>query len=165
MQKETDVTDIILMFVDFINSTWGHIYQDVSSKSLDPYYQQLIMNDWLQFHWEVIVEIALNLESNFGLEVYGEGAEIHLESERIRNPHLETTHYIGVSTEHSSVGQDLLTGNQIDLHNLVLNKFVHFDGINYFEKVNFNHVLFNDSNGPDRVLPIESVLFVLRPYT
>lgn len=60
---------------------------------MPPEYTDDLRCDWLQFHWELLVEWPLQIQTKgLSLEIYGEGAEA--ETSRISNPGSVATHRI-----------------------------------------------------------------------
>jgi len=158
------VTKEIKIFIDFLNLNWFYIWKHISDlSSKDELEKRDMVNEWLQFNWEIMVEASFNL-SGKGLEVYGEGADLHIRSERMRNPNLEPAYFIGVSLLDSNKNIDLLTEEEVDMSTLNLYKFVNFDGHKYSESEVFDHVLLEDVEGVYRLFPINNLQFLLKEY-
>lgn len=63
--------EIIMRFVKVVELVWNDVVAAVP-----PANKQDTLNDWLQFHWELLVEWPLQLQyPGLTLQIYGEGAE------------------------------------------------------------------------------------------
>jgi len=65
------MSEIIMRFARVVGLGWEEVVASVPVA-----YKQDTLNDWLQFHWELLVEWPLRLQyPGLFLEIYGEGAE------------------------------------------------------------------------------------------
>jgi hypothetical protein len=78
----------------------------------------------------------------------------------VRFSSVNATHKIVCSSE-SQTFEDRISGEKRPLMKMEFYKFVHFDGMNYFDSLPFDHVLLQDDKGKYSVVAIENVNFEL----
>ncbi|OAV43232.1 hypothetical protein [Lewinella sp. 4G2] len=160
----TDVNYAVKRFADFLNQHWTSLQLYVHSlKNIDEFAHKDILNDWLQFHWELYVETAILPTDNY-LEVYGEGADCSINSERVRFPDRIPTHYISAIPSFGQPLLDILSNAQINFDGSSVYKFVNFDGYFYSEKAPYDHLLLEDKQGNYFLVAINNVTFILNKY-
>ena len=67
---EAELKDPLERFIRILDACWHDVVGDSTGIVRDD-----LLNDWLQFHWEFIVESAVSDDYSIVLEPYGEGAE------------------------------------------------------------------------------------------
>lgn len=124
--------------------------------------------DWLQANWEVIVEGAVSMHPDYGmqpvfLQVYGEGADYYGSSSRILEPKVTPTHYLRCFPEHGQECRDKLTGEGVESpeEGFSFEEFVSWDGSWFFREPPFDHVVASIGES-EAVLPCDGLRFELR---
>lgn len=118
-----------------------------------------LIDDWLQFNWEILVESQVCKKGTEFLEVYGDGADCNASSSRVWLPEALPTHRVLVILEKDSA--NLLTGRIIANNNnepIVFDRFVSWDGEHYGYDGPLNSLL-ADKSGEELLLPIEHTKF------
>jgi len=147
------------IFMEFLNSTWDL----VNPLIVDRFYtcsDEDSYSDWIEANWEMLVEKKLlNLDEY--LEPYGSGADIYGASDRITEPENGSTHRVIINSLNGDEVYDFLNEEFITLNNNIFYEFVSFRSGFYFRNPEFNHVLFYDNKGEERVIKVDNVKYSL----
>lgn len=152
------VTSSVLRFVSFVNENLSAFKLSLeSNSSIDELEIENIVNDWLQFMWEIIVEKEICSDGEY-LEYYGSGADCN-DGYRVRYPNEEATHKIVVKPKNDISISDLLNGKIINSSCLDFYQFVHFDNGFYSIHVPFNSIQLEDNDENYLILKLSDVNF------
>jgi hypothetical protein len=154
-----NVTNQILVFVKFLNLNYKLINNQLqTNEHLDEYEIEVLLNNWFQFNWEILVERSICSDEEF-IEYYNEGADVFDESYRITHQNVEPTHKIICKSISKNPLIDVLSGKVIDLKENDFICFVNFDGMQYSFGSEFNFGLFEDEEGVFSVIDIKHLTF------
>ena len=154
-------------FLRILNACWSDVVADYSGMEL-----QDRLNDWLQFHWEFIVESALSDDYSIVLEPYGEGAET--KNLRVSDLRTSVTHRVCCRPKRGLELLEMIGQNRVEFpeDGLPLMEFVSCrkgDWLKVEPPFNAVQLYFPDSalqsleEGLPLVFPLEDIDFVLLP--
>lgn len=147
---------LVMRFRGILLCGWeplGHCRSIIESDAL--------IDDWMQFHWELIVECGLRTRDELYLNPYGSGADFNGESSRILLPEKLPTHEVCCCpkvpyTEHIS------GVNRNDIGKVYsFDSFVSTRGAWYVPEPPFDCVLLSTDEDP-KVIPLDVIDWRLR---
>jgi len=143
--EDNNVTKEILSFSIFLNKN-HHIINDELSMMLyrDEFQKKDILNDWLQFNWEVLVESLLCKSGKF-LQPYGEGADCNSFSDRVRFPEMKSDYRITCSSTKDKI-KEYFSDTFINVKNKEFYMFVGIEN-GLINKDSFDYSLLLDEEG------------------
>ena len=146
----------ITKFLKFVNITLG-------SKP-DWLTDEEIIEEWLQYHWELILEPLLNGKR---LEILGSGSDIHPISSRITYPDVFADFFVVckcLCAGNRSV-VNLFSEELVDIADYTFDRFVYWDG-NHFSLLGaLNSVLLEGANGNLALVDLKEIDFYLERRT
>ena len=146
-----NIDQAIRCFAQFLDHSWNDVIKfNIDNESI---------NDWLQVNWEILVERQV-LQLNERLEVYGEGADLYGSSSRIIDIHALPNFRIKLIGKREQI-LDLLSNEEVIVHDGTFDKLVTFKNGFYFEEPDFKFVLIRDAKDQERVFSLDGVEFVL----
>lgn len=144
---EINITEEILYFTDFLDRNWNHFIEKLQTfKYRDEWQREDLLNDWLQFNWEILLESSVCKDSEF-LTGYGLGSECNLDSDRVRYPNKKATHTIKCTGKLGDTVFDSLAKRSISIVNLEFFKFTSLNKSSYSDVPPFDSVLMQDDYG------------------
>ena len=155
---EIQIDKAVRRFREFLNSSWAA----VSASEME----QDVFGDWLQANWEILVEWRVCDSGRQFLEVYGEGADCNDPSSRVWLPDARATHRIVCVPKQNRSVVDRLSGKEVSAEQLLLDRFVSWDGHQYAEEPPFEFVLVEQhSAGKELLLHHEEVDFEVARFS
>ena len=158
---ETNVTPEIKYFIEFLNSNWNTFTSKIGQiESKDEWQKNDLLNDWLQFNWEMFVESFICNDNEY-LISYGLGAECNYVSDRVRFPEKKPSHKIVCKSKNSKLVKDYISNELISIDDKEFYKFVSYTDIHYSDSPPFDYLLIQDNSGEYYMINNEDVYFLL----
>ncbi len=121
-----NVTTSIIKYLNYINDNWHRVEDSINLYSIP---EDMLIHDafdnWLQFNWEIMVELAI-CDSGTFLVPYGGGADILSDSERVTHPYAKEVYEIICKPIQDKV-YDAFTNEELFLKNYRFHRFVKRD--------------------------------------
>ncbi|WP_420553706.1 hypothetical protein [Tenacibaculum aiptasiae] len=156
---EVKITKEILFYVNFLNLHWSEFIKKVGSlENRDEWQKKELINDWLQFNWEIFVESSICKDFEF-LTGYGIGADCNIDSERVRFPNKNATHTIKCVGKFEEKVFDFISKKKILIEHLEFFQIISLNKNLDIDVPPFEYVLLQDSFGEYYKVNIDSIDF------
>ena len=158
MMNITDYT--IKKFSEFLTLNWDNISNILDLKSETKNNKNYILEDWIEFNWEILVRLVICDQNKELLTEYGANDYDYFTPRKLKENLTQVEPYCKSKEELTC----LLTNKLIDPSKLDFEHFISFEKNGYSETPPFDYVRLTDQNSETYVLHKDQIVFDLRRY-